>query len=210
MPFVLYVTWALCHSGFCATGIWWGQLWFWRSQIGVWRRQFELATRIWWGLLELWKLWPTFNGDHGGSHEQGSGQGQSKCWSSTEEMSPGRRQTLKRGEYHMSFGRTSLGTTICSTSLWDRGMGISFAYMFPFVYILLVLALNLYIQAIRSYSILVTEMSPLGLILEDWAMSSHCSIPKKELVFYCNIAWPMYIWNMGKIAHECFLKFLLS
>lgn len=56
-----------------------------------------------------------------------------------------------------------------------------------------------YFRAIGGCSILIPEISSLVQILEDWSMYNYDpTTMKKDLVFYCNIAWLAYVYfRMG-------------
>ena len=73
-------------------------------------------------------------------------------------------------------------------------MGPSLVYMFPLCLgYFCGYGLSLYFHAIRGCSVLTLEGSPLGgLILADCSTYSYHPTTKKELVFCCNTAWPMY------------------
>lgn len=53
--------------------------------------------------------------------------------------------------------------------------------------------MGLYFHANRDCSISTPERLPLGQILADWSKYNYDPMIKKELVFYYNTAWPMYI-----------------
>lgn len=72
-------------------------------------------------------------------------------------------------------------------------MGLSFVHMFPFCLgFFYGYGFGLVLSCYQGCSVLTLEGSPLGQILADWSMYSYNPMTKKELIFYCNTAWPMY------------------
>lgn len=53
-------------------------------------------------------------------------------------------------------------------------------------------SLEWYFHASRGCSVLTPDGNPLGWGLADWSRYNYDPITKKELVFYCSTAWPMY------------------
>ena len=64
--------------------------------------------------------------------------------------------------------------------------------------LVIIMFLRLYFHTIRACSILTPKVSPRGRILKDLSMYSYYLTSKKELMFYCNTARPMYTLDYGK------------
>lgn len=94
------------------------------------------------------------------------------------------------GQNHLQYrlaGDKLLGLACeCSFGVMEWWVEVLFI-CFHFVW-----SLDLYFHAIRGCSVLTPVGSPWGWSLADWSMYNYDPITMKELVFYCNTAWPMY------------------